>query len=189
VSSVASFMRFCSANSARYRSVNSLLDCAAIRCGEKSSGINRQRCFRRNSERAFLQICGSARNGNVSPLLIRKASGRLFPAQPAFNSRLVLMVPPDCGKQHVNIKEIGHGGNCSSALKISSREIGRPMESSECFPFRRMIRTLFRGFRFGRSIRTNTRRPSPSGRTFTTSPVSMRASFRAFAGITICPRP
>ena len=118
-----------------------------------------------------------------------RASGRLFPAQPAFNSRLVLMVPPDCGNEHVDIKEIGHGGNCSSALKISSREIGRPMESSECFPFRRMIRTLFRGFRFGRSIRTNTRRPSPSGRTLTTSPVSMRASFRAFAGITICPRP
>ena len=118
-----------------------------------------------------------------------RASCRLFAAQPRFDLRLVLMVPPDCGNQHVDIKQVGHGGNCSSALKTSSREIGRPMESNECFPFRRMIRTLFRGFGFGRSIRTKTSRPSPSGRTLTTSPVSMRASFRALAGITICPRP
>jgi hypothetical protein len=33
-----------------------------------------------------------------------RASGRLFPAQPALNSRLVLMVPPDCGNQHGDIK-------------------------------------------------------------------------------------
>jgi hypothetical protein len=118
-----------------------------------------------------------------------RTSRRLFLAQPALHSGLVLMVPPDCSKQHVNIKQVRHGGNCSSALKISSREIGRPMESSECFPFRRMTRTLFGGFGFSRSIRTNSRRPSPSGKTLTTSPVSMRASFRAFAGITICPRP
>jgi hypothetical protein len=81
VSRVASFIRCFSANSARYKSVNCLLDCAAIPFGEKSSGINRQRCFRTNSERAFRQGSGSARNGNVSPLLIRKSpvrqSGRL----------------------------------------------------------------------------------------------------------------
>ena len=117
------------------------------------------------------------------------ASCGLFAPQPRFNPALVLMVPPDCGDQHIDIKQVNHGGNCSSALKISSREIGRPMESNECFPFRRMIRTLFRGLGFGRSIRTKTRRPSPSGRTLTTSPVSMRASFLALAGITICPRP
>ena len=116
-------------------------------------GINRQRCFRRNSERAFLQICGSARNGNVSPLLIRKKPSSLigqvavcFPRNQRSTLALILMVPPDCGNQHVDIKEVGHGGNCSSALKISSREIGRPMESSERFPFRRMIRTLVPGF-------------------------------------------
>jgi hypothetical protein len=61
------------------------------------------------------------------------------------------MVPLDCGSQHVAIKQVNHGGNCSSPLKISSRETGRPMESGECFPFRRMIRTLFRGFGLGRS--------------------------------------
>jgi len=196
VSRVASFIRCFSANSARYKSVNCLLDCAAILWGEKSSGINRQRCFRTNSERAFRQVSASARNGNVSPLLIRKKPSSLigqvavcFAAQPGFDLGLVFMVLPDCGNQHVDIKQVGHGGNCSSALKTSSREIGRPMESNECFPFRRMIRTLFRGFGFGRSIRTKTRRPSPSGRTLTTSPVSMQASFRALAGITICPRP
>src|SRR5260370_1556977 len=43
VSSVASFIRCLSANSARYRSVNCLLDSAALLCGEKSSGINRPR--------------------------------------------------------------------------------------------------------------------------------------------------
>ena len=118
-----------------------------------------------------------------------RASGRLFAAQPGLNPGLVLMVPPDCGNQYVDIKQVNHGGNCSSALKISSRETDRPMESNECFPFRRMIRTLFRGFGFGRSIRTKTRRPSPSGKTLTTSPASMRASFLALAGITICPRP
>lgn len=118
-----------------------------------------------------------------------RAGCRLFAAQPGFDPGLVFMVPPNCGNQHVDIKQVSHGGNCSSALKTSSREIGRPMESNECFPFRRMIRTLFRGFGFGRSIRTKTSRPSPSGRTLTTSPVSMRASFRALAGITICPRP
>src|SRR5262249_18127698 len=113
----------------------------------------------------------------------------LFTAQPRFYSGLVLMVAPDCGNQHVNVQQVSHGGNCSSALKISWREIGRPIESSECFPLRRMMRVLFRGFGFGRSKRTKTRRPSPSGRTLTTSPVLMRASFRALAGITICPRP
>ena len=77
-SSVASFIRCLSANSARYRSVNCLLDSAAILCGEKSSGINRQRCFRTNSARAFRQGCGSARNGNVSPLLIRKKPSSLI---------------------------------------------------------------------------------------------------------------
>jgi len=78
VSSVASFIRCLSASSARYRSVNCLLDSAAILCGEKSSGINRQRCFRTNSARAFRQGCGSARNGNVSPLLIRKKPSSLI---------------------------------------------------------------------------------------------------------------
>ena len=78
VSSVASFIRCLSANSARYRSVNCLLDSAVILCGEKSSGINRQRCFRTNSARAFRQGCGSARNGNVSPLLIRKKPSSLI---------------------------------------------------------------------------------------------------------------
>jgi hypothetical protein len=78
VSSVASFIRCLSANSARYRSVNCMLDSAAILCGEKSSGINRQRCFRTNSARAFRQGCGSARNGNVSPLLIRKKPNSLI---------------------------------------------------------------------------------------------------------------
>ncbi len=78
VSSVASFIRCLSANSARYRSVNCLLDSAAILCGEKSSGINRQRCFRTKSARAFRQGCGSARNGNVSPLLIRKKPSSLI---------------------------------------------------------------------------------------------------------------
>lgn len=78
VSSVASFIRCLSANSARYKSVNCLLDSAAILCGEKSSGINRQRCFRTNSERAFRQGSGSARSGNVSPLLIRKKPSSLI---------------------------------------------------------------------------------------------------------------
>jgi len=78
VSSVASFIRCLSASSARYRSVNCLLDSAAILRGEKSSGINRQRCFRTNSARAFRQGCGSARNGNVSPLLIRKKPSSLI---------------------------------------------------------------------------------------------------------------
>jgi hypothetical protein len=118
-----------------------------------------------------------------------RARCRLLAAQPGLNPRLVLMLSPNCGNQHVDIKQVGHGGKCSRALRISSREIGRPVERSECFPFRRIIRTLFRGFGFGRSIRTNTRRPSPSGRTLTMSPVSMRAAFRALAGITICPRP
>jgi hypothetical protein len=118
-----------------------------------------------------------------------RTSCRLFAAQPGLNPQLVLMIPPDRGNQHVDVEQVNHGGNCSSALKISSREMGRPIESNECFPLRRTIRTLLRGFGFGRSIRTNRRRPSPSGRTLTTSPVSMRASFRALAGMTICPRP
>ena len=134
VSKVASFIRCFSASSARYKSVNCLLDCAAILWGEKSSGINRQRCFRTNSERAFRQVSASARNGNVSPLLIRKKPSSLigqvavcFAAQPGFDLGLVFMVLPDCGNQHVDIKQVGHGGNCSSAFKTSSREIGRPM--------------------------------------------------------------
>jgi len=113
----------------------------------------------------------------------------LLATQPCLDNALVLVFTPDCGNQHVDIKQVGHGGNCSRALKISSREIGRPTESSECLPFRGMSRTLFRSFGFGRSIRTNSRRPSPSGNTLTTSSVSMRASFRALGGITICPRP
>jgi hypothetical protein len=121
--------------------------------------------------------------------LADRASGRLVPAQPCLDPGLVFVVRPDCGDQHVDVEQVNHGGNCSSALKISSREILRRMESNGCLPLRRMIRTLFRGFGFGRSIRTRTRRPSPSGRTLTTSPVSIRAFFRAAAGITICPRP
>jgi hypothetical protein len=123
------------------------------------------------------------------PEFTDRASGRLLAPQPCLNCALVFVVLPDCGNQHVDIEEVNHGGNCSSALKISSREIFRRMESSECLPLRRMIRTLFLGFGFGRSIRTSTRRPSPSGNTLTTSPLSIPASFRARAGITICPRP
>src|SRR4029077_17886527 len=123
------------------------------------------------------------------PEFTDRASGRLLYLQPCLNRALVLVVLPDCGNQHVDIEEVNHGGNCSSALKISSREIFRRMESSECLPLRRMIRTLFPGFGFGRSIRTSTRRPSPSGSTLTTSPLSIPDSFRARAGITICPRP
>ena len=77
-SSVASFIRCLSASSARYKSVNCLLDCASILWDEKSSGTNRQRCFRTNSERAFRQGSGSARNGNVSPLLILKKPSSLI---------------------------------------------------------------------------------------------------------------
>ena len=117
------------------------------------------------------------------------ASRRLLAPQPCLNPLLIFVVLPDCGNQHVDIEQVNHGGNCSSALKTSSREIFRRMESSECFPLRRMIRTLFLGFGFDRSIRTRTRRPSPSGNTLTTSPLSILASFRARAGITICPRP
>ena len=78
VSSVANFIRCFCANSARYKSVNCLLDCAVIFCGEKSSGINRQRCFRTNSERAARQGCGSALKGKVSPLLMRKKPSSLI---------------------------------------------------------------------------------------------------------------
>lgn len=123
------------------------------------------------------------------PQLTKRARGRWFSAQPSFKRRVVLMVQPDCGKEHVHVEQVNHGGNCSSALKISSRDTLRPIESKECFPLRRTIRTLFRGFGFGRSILIRTKRPSPSGKTFTMSPLSMCASFRAFAGITICPRP
>ena len=55
------------------------------------------------------------------------ASRRLLAVQPSLNRALVLMVAPDCGNQHVDIKQVNHGGNCSSALKIASREIGRPI--------------------------------------------------------------
>src|SRR6266404_8691347 len=78
VSSVANFIRCFSANSARYKSVNCLLDRAATVRGEKSSGINRQLYFLTNSDRAARQGCGSARNGNVSPLLIRKKPSSLI---------------------------------------------------------------------------------------------------------------
>jgi hypothetical protein len=118
-----------------------------------------------------------------------RASCGLPAPQPCFYHGLVFVIGPDCRNQHVDVKQVRHGGNCSSALKISSREIFRRMESRECLPLRRMTRTLFLGFGFGRSIRTRTRRPSPSGSTLTTSPVSIRASIRARAGITICPRP
>ena len=123
------------------------------------------------------------------PEFTDRASGRLLAPQPCLNRGLVFVVLPDCGNQHVDIEQVSHGGNCSSAFKTSSREIFRRMESSECLPLRRIIRTLFLGFGFGRSIRTSTRRPSPSGNTLTTSPLSIPASFRAWAGITICPRP
>lgn len=123
------------------------------------------------------------------PQLTKRACGRSFSAQPSVNHGVVMMVQPHCGKEHVHVEQVNHGGNCSSALEISSRDTLRSIESKECFPLRRMIRTLFRGFGFGRSILIRTRRPSPSGNTFTTSPLSMCASCRAFAGITICPRP
>ena len=132
--------------------------------------------------------CVAAANSQ-EPEFTDRASGRLLTPQPCLNRALVFVVLPDRGDQHVDIEEVNHGGNCSSALKISSREILRRIERSGCFPLRRMIRTLFLGFGFGRSIRTSTRRPSPSGNTLTTSPLSIPASFRARAGITICPRP
>lgn len=36
----------------------------------------------------------------------------------------------DRDDQHVNMKQLSHGGNCSIALRISSREIVRPTESN-----------------------------------------------------------
>jgi hypothetical protein len=48
--------------------------------------------------------------------------------------RRSLMIPPDCGDHDAKIKQVGHGGNCSIALTISSREIVRPMESNEWLP-------------------------------------------------------
>ena len=192
-SSVANFMRCRSASSARYISLNCALDCAGMLRAEKSSGTNRQRCFRTNSESVSAELRFRAKRKCIAATDSQKAKfanwagGGLLAVQPGFNSGLVLMVPPDCSDQHVDVEQVNHGGNCSNALNTSSRETGRLMESKECFPLRRMTRTCV--FGFGRSIRTKRRRPSPSGRTLTTSPVLMRASFRAFAGITICPRP
>jgi hypothetical protein len=43
---------------------------------------------------------------------------------------MVLMLAPNRDDQHVNMKQLSHGGNGSIALRTSSREIVRPTESN-----------------------------------------------------------
>jgi hypothetical protein len=65
-----------------------------------------------------------------NPSSLSGASRHLHAAQPTLHCAMVLMLAPNRDDQHVNMKQLSHGGNCSIALRISSREIVRPTESN-----------------------------------------------------------